>query len=256
MKPTPLNRFIRVLQATIPCLFLCTLIQAQSATEIIERVDAKMRGESSRSEMTMTIVRPEWSREISMKGWALGNEYSLILITAPARDQGTAFLKREKEIWNWQPTIDRVVKLPPSMMTQSWMGSDFTNDDLVKESSIVNDYNHFLKGDTTIDGYESWKIELIPKDNAAVVWGKIEAFVGKEDFIELLVKYYDEDGYLINTLELSEIKIMDDRVIPTKLVMIPTENPDRRTVIKYDQIEFNVDLTEDFFSMRNMKRIR
>jgi hypothetical protein len=230
--------------------------QAQDATEIIEKVDAKMRGESSRSNMSMTIVRPEWSREISMKGWSLGSEYSLILITAPARDRGTAFLKRENEIWNWQPTIDRVVKLPPSMMTQSWMGSDFTNDDLVQESSIVKDYNHFLKGDTVISGYDSWKIELVPREDAAVVWGKIEAYVAKQDYIELLIKYYDEDDYLINTLILSEIKEMDDRVIPTKMEMIPAENPNQKTVIQYNDIEFNVDLTEDFFSMRNMKRIR
>jgi len=229
---------------------------AQNATEIIEKVDAKMRGESSHSEMSMTIVRPDWSREISMKGWSLGTEYSLILITAPARDQGTAFLKRENEIWNWQPTIDRVVKLPPSMMTQSWMGSDFTNDDLVQESSIVKDYTHFLKGDTVIGGYDSWKLQLIPKEDAAVVWGKVDIYVAKEDYIELLIKYYDEDGYLINTLVLSEIKEMGDRVIPTKLEMIPAENPDQKTVIQYEAIEFNVDLSEDFFSMRNMKRIR
>ncbi len=241
-------------------VFLLLLIPfiaaSQDATEIIKKVDQKMRGESSSSNMTMRIIRPDWSREVSMKGWSMGTKYSLILITAPARDQGTAFLKREKEIWNWQPTIDRVVKLPPSMMSQSWMGSDFTNDDLVKESSVVYDYNHFIKGDTIINSYDSWKIELIPKEDAAVVWGKIEAYVSKDDYIELLIRYYDEDGYLINTMILSEIKEMDGRVIPTKMDMIPAENPEQRTVILYNAIEFNIDIEESFFSMRNMKRVR
>lgn len=246
------------MKAIFCLLFLFTplLLAAQDATEIIKKVDQKMRGKSSSSNMTMKIIRPDWSREISMKGWSLGTDYSLILITSPARDQGTAFLKRDKEIWNWQPTIDRVVKLPPSMMSQSWMGSDFTNDDLVKESSVVYDYNHFLKGDTTINNYDCWKLELIPKEDAAVVWGSIELFVSKEDYIELLIRYYDEDDFLVNTMVLSEIKEMDGRLIPCKMDMIPAEDPDQRTVIIYNDIDFDIDISESFFSIQKMKRIR
>ncbi|MGB5428725.1 outer membrane lipoprotein-sorting protein [Eudoraea sp.] len=204
----------------------------------------------------MKIVRPDWSREISMKGWSLGTDFSLILITAPARDQGTAFLKRDKELWNWQPTIDRVIKLPPSMMTQSWMGSDFTNDDLVKESSIVNDYDHFIRGDTTITAREAWKIELVPKEGAPVVWGRILIYVSKDDYIELLIKYYDEDEFLINTMILSDIREMGGRVIPARMDMIPAENPEHRTVIHYNDIQFDIGINEDFFSIQKMKRIR
>lgn len=231
-------------------------LSAQDATEIIKKVDQKMRGNSSASNMTMKIVRPDWSREISMKGWSLGTDFSLILITAPARDQGTAFLKRDKEIWNWQPTIDRVVKLPPSMMTQSWMGSDFTNDDLVKESSIVKDYNHFIRGDTTLTNRDAWKIELIPREDAPVVWGRIVIYVSKDDYIELLIKYYDEDDFLINTMILSEIREMGGRLIPTRMDMIPAENPDHRTVILYNDIQFDIGISTDFFSIQKMKRIR
>lgn len=235
---------------------ITSLLSAQDASEIIKKVDQKMRGNSSSSDMTMKIIRPDWSREISMKGWSLGTDFSLILITAPARDQGTAFLKRDKELWNWQPTIDRVVKLPPSMMTQSWMGSDFTNDDLVKESSIVNDYNHFIRGDTTITNRDSWKVELIPREDAPVVWGRILIYVSKADYIELLVKYYDEDDFLINTMILSDIREIGDRVIPTQMDMIPAENPEHRTVILYNDIQFDIDISEDFFSIQKMKRIR
>jgi outer membrane lipoprotein-sorting protein len=228
----------------------------QTAREIIDKADKKMQGNSSKSEMTMRIVRPDWTREIGIKGWAIGTEYSMMLITSPARDKGSATLKRENEIWNWQPSIDRVIKLPPSMMLQSWMGSDFTNDDLVKESSIVRDYTHTIDGDTTINGRDAWKIILIPHEDAAVVWGRIEAYISKADYLQLLIRYYDEDDFLINTMVLSDIKEIGGRVIPTHLEMIPAENPDQKTEIIYKAMEFDIDLKPSFFSIQNMKRIR
>ena len=228
----------------------------QTALEIIEAADKKMQGNSSKMEMVMQIVRPDWMREIGIKGWALGKEYSIMLITSPARDKGTATLKRESEIWSWQPSIDRVIKLPPSMMLQSWMGSDFTNDDLVKESSIVRDYTHTLKGDTTIEGRDTWKIELIPNEDAAVVWGRIETYITKGDYLQMLVKYYDEDDYLINTMVMSDIREIGGRILPTRMEMIPADNPNQKTVIIYKDIEFEIDIDSDFFSKQNMKRVR
>ena len=228
----------------------------QSAKEIIKKADDKMQGQSNKSTMKMTIVRPSWKREITMKGWSLGREYSLILITAPARDKGTAFLKRNNEMWNWQPSIDRVIKLPPSMMLQSWMGSDFTNDDLVKESSIVNDYDQVLEKDTVINGQDCYKIVLTPHEDAAVVWGKVVVYIDKQTYNQYLVYYYDEDGFLVNTMILSAIKEMGGRLLPTHLEMIPADEPGNKTVIDYISLEFNVGLQESFFSLQNMKRIR
>lgn len=242
--------------ATLGFLFFSILGQAQTAKEIMQRVDDKVRGTSNKSEMKMTIVRPDWKREVTMKGWSLGTEFSLILVTGPARDKGQAFLKRDNEMWNWQPSIDRIVKLPPSMMLQSWMGSDFTNDDLVKESSIVNDYIHSLEQDSLINGASVYKVVLTPKPDAAVVWGKVVCFVEKKEFNQLLVKYYDEDDFLVNTLVLSEIKNMGGRILPTKLEMIPADNPKQKTVIEYMDQQFDIGLKEDFFSMQNMKRVR
>ena len=204
----------------------------------------------------MTIVRPDWKREITMKAWALGRQYSLILITSPARDKGSAFLKRKNEMWNWQPSIDRVIKLPPSMMLQSWMGSDFTNDDLLKESSVVNDYDHSLEQDTIINGMDCFKISMIPHEEAAVVWGKVLIYIEKENYNQLLVKYYDEDNFLVNTMILSNIRKMGDRTIPTHLEMIPADEPNNKTIIDYLDMEFNLDIKESFFSLQNMKRIR
>jgi len=243
-------------------LFLATFlvgilpVQAQDATEIVEIADKKMQGNSSTSDMIMRIVRPDWSREIRMKGWSLGKEHSIILIVSPSRDKGAAFLKREKEIWNWQPTINRVIKLPPSMMMQSWMGSDFTNDDLVKESSIVRDYTHTLVGDTIIEARPAYIIEMIPTPEAAVVWGKILIYITKEDHLQLLVRYYDEDGYMVNTMYLTEIKEIGGRIIPTRLNMVPADNSNQRTEILYMGMEFDVPMEESFFSIQNMKRVR
>ena len=249
-------KFIKTFFLSAMALLSSLSLMGQDATEIIRQMDLKMQGKSSKSSMTMKIVRPGWTREVGIKGWSLGTEYSLILITAPSRDKGAAFLKRNDEMWNWQPTIDRTIKLPPSMMMQSWMGSDFTNDDLVKQSSIVTDYSHNIVSDTTIQGYECYKIEMIPEEDAPVVWGKILTYVSKDEYLQLLVKFYDEDGFLINTMIMSDIKTMGGRVIPAKMEMIPAENPDQMTVIVYEEMEFDIGLKETFFSMQNMKRIK
>ncbi|WP_163708250.1 outer membrane lipoprotein-sorting protein [Mangrovibacterium lignilyticum] len=224
--------------------------------EIVKRADEKFRGQSSQGTMTMTIQRPSWSRTVEMKSWTLGTEYSLIYITSPAKERGQVFLKRENEMWNWMPSIERTIKIPPSMMMQSWMGSDFTNDDLVKESSLVNDYTHKLLGTEQLEAYPCYKIELIPTEEAAVVWGKILMWVTRDDFLWLKAEYYDEDEELINTEILSDIKQMDDRMMPTHLEMIPQDKPGQKTVMIFKEIKFNVDLNESFFSIQNMKRLK
>jgi outer membrane lipoprotein-sorting protein len=229
---------------------------AQDVAEIIRKADEKFRGESSRGQTTMIIERPNWSREISMKTWSLGNEYSLIYITAPAKEKGQVFLKRDNEMWNWVPTIERMIKIPPSMMMQSWMGSDFTNDDLIRESSLEKDYNHKLLGEETIRGYECYKIELIPKIDAPVVWGKILMWVSKDEFHWLRAEYYDEDENLVNIEILSEIKTMDDREMPTRMEMIPADKEGHKTILIFNEMEFDVDLKESFFSQQNMRRVR
>lgn len=231
-------------------------LSAQNATEIIRTADQKLRGESTFSELKMTIVRPDWTREVTMKSWSKGDELSLILITGPARDKGTAFLKREREIWNWQPTIDRTIKMPPSMMMQSWMGSDFTNDDLVRESSIVVDYEHEILGTETIDGRECWKLQLIPKPDAAVVWGKIIAWIDKAEYMQLKTEFYDEDDYLVNTMLGLEVKEMDGKLLPSRMEIIPEEDPGHKTVLEYLILDFGIDVKESFFSVQNMKRVR
>lgn len=243
----------------ITCLFFAAslpVLFGQSATEIIRRADQKLRGESSFSELKMTIERPDWTREVTMKSWSLADEYALILITGPARDRGTAFLKRGQEIWNWQPTIDRTIKMPPSMMMQSWMGSDFTNDDLVRESSIVVDYEHRLLGEETIDGRPCWKLELIPKPDAPVVWGRILSWIDKAEYMQLKTEFYDEDDYLINTMLGKNVQQLGGKTLPSRMEVIPTDEPGHRTILEYLNLEFGIDVSESFFSVQNMKRVR
>ncbi|MFH5883265.1 outer membrane lipoprotein-sorting protein [Halalkalibaculum sp. DA3122] len=228
---------------------------AQDATEIVRQADLKMRGESSRAEITMKIIRPNWERSLTIKSWNKGDEYSLMLVTAPARDEGTAYLKRGNEIWNWLPNINRTIKLPPSMMSQSWMGSDFSNNDLVRESSIVTDYSHEIVGDTTISGYDCYNIEMIPKPEAPVVWGKVNVFISKEEYLQLRTEFYDEDNTLMRTMTGSKVEELDGRFIPTYMEMEPTDEPGNKTVLMYNEIEFDIDISESFFSIQNMKRV-
>ena len=228
----------------------------QDAKEIVKKADDKMQGLSNYTVMTIQIIRPSWERTMKMRSWSKGNDYSLIIIDEPVKDKGTVFLKREKEIWNWLPSIDKSIKLPPSMMMQNWMGTDFTNDDLVKQSSVVNDYNHKLIGDSTIQKYNCYKIEMLPKEDAAVVWGKIIIFIDKKEFMQMRVEYYDEDGYLINLMNFYNVKEMDGRLIPTRMEMVPAESPDKKTVMIFDSIEFDISIDDNFFTTQNMKRVR
>lgn len=252
------NLFLSILLPSV-FLFASSGLNAQddlTAKEIIDRANQLMRGNSSYAEMTMKIIRPRWDRTLSFKVWSKGTDLSLIYITEPVKEKGQVFLKREKEMWNWVPSIERMIKIPPSMMMQSWMGSDMTNDDLVKESSIVEDYSHSVIGSETIEGYDCYKIELIPDEDAPVVWGKIISWISRKEFFTLKNEYYDEDGYLINRETLSKIKNVGDRVIPTCFEIIPVEKEGQKTTMEFTHIEFNVPIRDDFFSIQNMKRVR
>lgn len=231
--------------------------QAQSARDIIAKAEAQANGTSSYGEVTIQIVRPKWTREMSMKTWSLGTSHSMTIITEPAKDRGTGFLKRHKEVWNWVPSIDKLIKLPPSMMAQSWMGTDFNNDDLVNQSSILDDYTHELKSDSTIEGHLCWKIVLRPKPDAVVVWGKLELWIDKINYIQLKVKSFDEDFELVNTLNASEVKSMGGRVMATRLEMIPAHQPGHKTVMIQKSAQFDLPgIDESFFTPQNMKKQR
>ena len=230
--------------------------QGLTADEIIKKSDDKNRGLSSQGTLTMTVIRPDWTRTITMNSWSKGRDYSMVIITAPAKDKGQVFLKIKTEMWNWGPSIDKTIKLPPSMMLQSWMGSDFTNDDLVKQSSIVVDYSHKLIGEEKVRDQECYKIELTPLPDAAVVWGKVIIWVTKNGFDQWMVEYYDEDNKLVSTSNSFDLKQMGDRIIPTRIEITPKNKKGQKTVMHIDQMKFNIKLDESFFSQQNMKKIK
>ena len=232
-------------------------LAAQDAREIVKRANEKINGEkSSYSEMKMTIIRPEWERTLEFKNWTKGTEYALTYISAPARDRGQAFLKRTSEMWSWNPTISRMIKLPPSMMSQGWMGSDYTNDDILNESSVVNDYNHELEAEEEIEGRLCYRIKMTAKEDAAVVWGHQLRWIDKDDYLFMKAELYDEDGYLVRTELGKDIKTMDGRLIPTTLEIIPEDEEGYKTVVEIQKIEFNIPVEDGFFSQQNLKRVR
>lgn len=248
-----------VILSLVLVITMVSAVPQQSLTpkEIIRKAESKTRGvKSSYSEMTITTVRKKWQREMSMKSWSMGDDYSLILITKPTKDKGAATLKRFKEVWSWMPSIERIIKLPPSMMGQSWMGTDLTNDDLVKESSTITDYTHSLLKDTTVAGKLCYKIELTPKEGVAVVWGKIITCIDKADFIQLRSEMYDEDGFLINVMNSSSIRTMSGVKMATKMEFIPVEKEGQKTVMQFDSLKLDIPIKESFFTTQNMKRVR
>jgi len=241
------------------CILLVMLVQTvmgQNAKEIVESAYDKMRGENSYSRMEMKIIRPSWERTIRFKTWTKGTEYSLALITAPAREEGKTYLKRGDEMWSWSPSINRMIKLPPSMMSQGWMGSDYTNDDLINEASIVDEYTHEMAGEDTIRNMACYKIRLTPTEEAAVVWGEIMMWISKKGNYEMKALYYDEDDDLVKTHLSYEIKTLGDRRIPSKFEIIPEEEKNKRTVVEIKEMDFDVQFNEKFFSQQNMKRVR
>ena len=257
-----MKKITRSLILSLQVLFLLSVChsacaQELTAKDIITKADEKFNGEmSGYSVMSMTIVRPTWQRTVEFKSWSLEDDYALTLITAPAREKGQTFLKRGTEMWSWNPAISRLIKLPPSMMSQGWMGSDYTNDDILRESSVIDDYTHSIEGEEVIDGSNCYKIKLTAKDDAEVLWGHQLWWVDKKEFIVLKAELYDEDGYLVRTERGTDLKTMDGRFIPTTIELVPADEEGRKTVLKILEVKFNVKLEESFFSQQNMKTIR
>lgn len=237
-------------------LFLVAQAPAEDldAKEIVRRSDDLLRGGKSYTKLTMTITRPEWSRELTMEAWTEGAEKSFIRILSPAKEKGVTFLKKGREAWQYLPTVDRTIKIPPSMMLQSWMGSDFTNDDVVRADSIVVNYTHRIVDEPVEDGVAYWVIEAIPKPGAPVVWGKVVLKIRKEGLVAARADYYDEDGKLIRYYKTFDIEEIEGRLVPTGSTMYSAVKKGRSTTIKYRDLTFKPDISPQTFSLQNLKR--
>ena len=239
------------------CVAVPSLVTAQTdPLEIINRVDRLLRGDSSRGVATMEVVTENWEREMTMELWSLGTDYSLVRLRAPRKEAGTATLMADDDIWNYLPKVDRTIKIPSSMMGGAWMGSHFTNDDLVKESQLIDDYEVELVFDGDRDGVTVWEFRLTPKSDAAVVWGHVEYQVQQDNYMPLWTRFYDEDGDLSRTMTYSDFAELGGRLVPAVMEMQPADKPGERTAITYQELEFDVDIEQSFFSLRNLQRQR
>ncbi len=226
------------------------------AYQVVKKASQNRFGNNSFSIMRMQIIRPKWKRTIEMKSWSMGDDYSLVLITAPAKEKGQVFLKRKKEMWNYIPRISRMIKLPPSMMSQGWMGSDYSNDDIINQNSLLDNYTHKIVGSESIDGRECYKIESVPKEDADIVWGKKISWISKEGFWVLKSQSYDDDGLLVRTETASQIKAFGKKKLPSLYTVVPADEEGHKTVFELLKIDFDIKIDEKFFSQANMKRVR
>lgn len=222
------------------------------ATEIVKKLDELYRSESSYAEFEMEIVTPHWARTLRMNAWTEGMEKTFLRILSPAKEKGVSTLRIGNEMWNYLPKTDKVMKIPPSMMMSSWMGSDFTNNDIVAEYTYLDDF-HF-KLITLEDPEENLLyVESIPKEDIPIVWGKVITAVRESDYIPVWEKYYDEDGELMRIMNFTEIRDFDGKVIPSVMEVIPANKEGHKTVVRYLEVDFNPDVPDDVFTLRNLR---
>lgn len=229
---------------------------APAAAKLLDRVEYTLEGSSSVAIMSMVIRTPAWSRSLKMKVWSKGKDYALVrILEGGPRETGMLTLKRERQLWNYLPQAGRVMKLPAGMLGDSWMGSDFTNDDLVRGTSLVDDFDSRVMSILEHDGRKAWRIELIPRASATVVWGKMEMVLDRATCVPLLERFFDEDGALARSMSFSDLRSIGWRRFPARMVVKPEEG-DRETVIVYDDIQFDVSVPDDTFSLHRLQQGR
>lgn len=228
---------------------------AQDAQAIVQASFDYWRGKASVATVSMLIHRPDWERTMTLKAWTKGQSDSIVVVTAPPKDKGNGTLKRGKEMWIYNPKVNRVIKVPPSMMSQSWMGSDFSNNDLAKSDSILDDYIHTLIGTETHEGKRVYVIKSMPKPTAPVVWG-MQRLKVREDHILLQEEFYDEDLELVKAMAGSQIQMMSGRLFPKVWRMQKAGAEDEYTELIYQELEFTDDLPDNLFTLTNLRNPR
>lgn len=231
----------------------CAIASNLDPEIILNNVDDIYRSNASHGILTLSVKTSNWQRSLTLEQWSKGNDMHLLKVLKPKKEKDLATLRVDNNVWNYMPKVKRVVKIPSSMMSSSWMGSHFTNDDLVKQSRMVIDYDFSITYEGLRDGVDIVEISCIPKKNAAVVWGKVEVIVYRNDFIPLNIVYYDEDLKLSRTLKFSNIQVLGGKKIPLQMKMVPTDEPEESTAILWEKIEFDLAIKDDFFSLRKLQ---
>jgi outer membrane lipoprotein-sorting protein len=229
--------------------------KAQDARALVQASFDYYRGKASIATVDMTVHRPDWERVVTIKAWTKGQEESLFRITSPPKDKDNGTLKKGREMWIYNPKVNRVIKLPPSMMSQSWMGSDFSNNDLAKSDSLIKDYSHTLIGTEDHEGKKVYLIKSMPNPEAPVVWGMLELKI-REDHIFLSEAFYDEDLKLVKIMTAHDIQMLGGKLFPKVWRMQKAEARDEYTELTYNELDFKEDLLENLFTLTNLKNPR
>ncbi len=227
---------------------------ALKAVDYVLYGEARLRGMSTQSVMKMDIRRPSFTRSLRIRSWSRGSDHAMVEILDPVKEEGVSSLRNEGEMWNYLPKTDQVVRVPTSLMLQSWMGSDFTNDDLMKASSLARDYRHTIMKYGMLGKERVVQIQCIPKPNAPVVWGKILYFARTSDKLPVREAFYDEKGKLVRTLFMDRFKKMDDRVVPSQLTVRMADGSGGMTVITYEKIVYDREVSESIFSRDQLRK--
>ena len=229
--------------------------EVRDGKSIVREAINHWRGLSSYTEMTMVIHRPDWERSMTMRAWTKGDKQTLVRVVEPKKDRGNGTLTDDKSMWSYSPKVNRVIKVPSSMMGQSWMGSDFSNKDIAKADDIVDEYEHSILNTEVLDGVTTYEIQSIPNEDAAVVWGR-EVMRIREDHVVLQHSFFDQDGELVKTLGTLEVVEMGGRVIAKRQRMIKADEPDEWTEIQVNDVEYEVDLNDSLFTLSNLRNPR
>ncbi len=239
----------------LPCYGLAECAQAQDAQAIVEASFNYMREKTSVSTVDMIIYRPDWKRAMTIKAWTKGQDQSIFWIIMPPKDKGNGTLKKKREMWIYNPKVNRVIKLPPSMMSQAWMGSDFSNDDLSKTDSLLTDYIHTIIGTENNEGEKVYIIKSMPKPEAPVVWGMQKLKI-REDHIFLEQEFFDEDLQPVKILTTGKIGMMGKKLFPRVWKMQKHAVEDEYTILEYRELSFNIDVPGNLFSVSSLKTPR
>jgi outer membrane lipoprotein-sorting protein len=228
--------------------------QSSEGREILDKVEKLLWGSTVQGEYEMTIVTPRWQRTLGLRLWMDRPRRSFVRIITPAKEAGIGSLRIGTEMWNYLPNVERIVKIPPSMMLQPWMGSDFTNDDLVKESSILDDYTHKVIATVQHDGATVVQVEAVPKPDAAVVWGRIVYWVRRADTMPLKQEFFSERGERVRVLTFAEVRQVGGRILPTRWEMRPDAKPGNSTTVVLKEAAFDRPVDDEIFSQRNLQK--
>ena len=250
-----LNALLSLLIALIFGFHSAAADTENNGRAIVEKAFDYWRGMSSVARFSMTIHRPDFQRTVVMKGWTKGRQKALFFVEKPAKDAGNGSLKKGREMWSYNPKINRVIKLPPSMMSQSWMGSDFSNDDLAKSDSMLDDYFHSVKEKEIVAGLTIYSIEAVAREDAPVVWGK-QNLVIREDGILLKQSFYDEDMIMVKEMVAENIEQLGGRLFPRIWTMRRVDEKGRYTRLEYLELSFGDDLEDRLFTLASLKNRR